>query len=350
MQKGVSGSTYKYEDGPVLLADLRPCPYKVTMQTDSLLSEVASTARSHPERIGPLTVAAVGTERYIADGHLRARALAMSGQESASARTVKLGSLKEAVRLHIELNTHGSINPVAMMDAISFVGARESAGLISERYAMLAKGFLHEKPRGIIDSFISEACKKYRTFEMPPYVAARLASIRDEQEQFSATKMVLNGTRNTRGSRFSFPSPTDLDVIILSLKPRNDSEKKVTIFEPEDDGREPPRIDRKEAELLVRGSPHNSILLCTCGKKMLINTRTRRVSRVSDDMGTRFIKLEEEDPARPVIVMPEAVLEFLDAEAESLRYVKVGSRRGLEKLASSLKDGPGLRIVVIMPR
>ncbi|SRR5579875_673949 len=340
---------YKFEDGQVPLADLKPCPFKVTLQTADLLSEVFNTARSHPERIEPITVALVGNERFLVDGHLRASALGMAKVGHSRARLVRLEDLREAVRLHIELNTHGSINPIAMMDALSYIGARDSPGLVSQRYSLLARGFLHEKSRKMIEEFLADACKKYRIVEMPFYVAARLASIEDKEEQFKTVKIVLNAVRSAKESRFAFPSPADLDVIALSLRPKKAEEKEVVIFEPEE-GSHGARISRKEAENLVRGSAHDSILMCTCGKRMLINTKTRAVSSIRDDERDSFVRLEGEDPARPAIMIPETALDFLEADVDSLRFVKIGSRKDLEKLASSFKNGAHARMVVILSR
>lgn len=334
---------YKFEHGLVRLSDLKPCPHRVTIQTSKLAEEVSNSAASDPERLDPITVAVLGNQHYIVNGHLRAEALAKIGHVSAKANIRHVKKLHEVVRMHIELNTSGSINPVAMMDALAYLRQHDPKGLVSERYASLARGMLGKRSREVVDKFLLRSCKKYRDVSIPFYVIEWLASIKDEGTQYEASMIVTEGAGMPNDRHLVFPTPAGLKDIEWSLRPQR-KEKEVVILRPET--KSWPEIQSEEAGELVRGSLYNSAFKCRCGRKLLLNTKTHKVSSVREE--SECIKLDEEVDAKPIFAIPGDVLEFLEGDVEGLRFLKISSRKELDKFASSIKGGARLKIVVIL--
>lgn len=341
---------YKFEEQTVELAGLRPSPVRVTLQTERLRADLVAAARKDPGRIEPITVGVLGESRYIINGHLRTAALASAKVKSFRAHIVQVRDLQEVVALHIRLNRHGTVNPISMMDAIGYLKESYRQDQATRRYSELARKLLHPGSRKALEKFLEEACARFVHVELPVHVVEWIVSFESAREQLVATRVLLDSVRHSKEYRFAFPTPSDLDLICHSLRPREEAEKDVIVYEPEREASSWPRIAKKEAEGLVRGSQHDSILQCRCGKKLLLNTKTRTVSSVNDDRRDRCIKLVEEDPARPVFAVPQSVLEFLQAgSGDGLRFVRINSKRELARFASSIKDAPDLRLVVVIP-
>lgn len=336
---------YEFEEKIVEISKLKPSPVKVTLQTEKLFMDVTGIAKAHPEQIEPITVAVLGDLQYIVNGHLRAKALEAAGRGSAKAHLVPVNEIADVVRLHIELNTHGSINPLKMLDAVRFLAKYDAAQSIPKRYQELAKKNLHPKVRKKWEEFLAGACRRYQTVELPIHVIERIAQFESEKEQMTTTTVITDSLTDVKERKFVFPAPADLEMILLTIAPR-DHEKKVTVFEPKKDGW--PKMNKKEAEEIVRGSPHDSIVQCECGNRLLLNTKTRQVARVTDDAKNRCIKLEESSPGRPVYGIPPAMVKFLEVQSEdSLRFLKIRSKRELERFAGTIKDDLPLRLVII---
>ncbi|MDE1765546.1 MAG: hypothetical protein KGI27_04620 [Thaumarchaeota archaeon] len=341
---------YKFDEEIVEISKLKPCPVRVTLQTDKLLRDLVSVARTRPEHIEPISVAVLGDSMYIANGHLRARALEEAGRNSTSAYLVTAKEISDVVRLHIELNRRGSINPLKMIDAVRFLQKHNAAQSVPKRYLELAEKNIYPKVRARWDEFLADASKRYSSVELPLHVVERIAQFESEKEQLTGTAVLTDSLLPVRESKFVFPAPQDLEMILRTIAPRY-HEKKATVFEPKESEKGWPKINREEAEELVRNTPHDSLVQCSCGKKLLLNTKTRQVSSVRDDAKNRCIRLEEEGQSEPVYAIPEGTVNFLGVESgDSLRFLKIRSKKELAKFASSLKDGVPLRLVMISPR
>ncbi len=337
---------YEFEENRAELSRLEPCPVRVTLHTEKVFGDLVRAAKARPEQIPPIEVAVLGDLRYIVDGHLRAKAIGSAGYNSARANFIPVKEIADVVRLHIELNVHSAINPLGMVDATRFLVKYHAEQSISKRYLELAKKRLYPKVRKVWEEFLAEACTRYPTVELPLHVIERIAEFSSEKEQMTATTVVTDSLKNVKERKFVFPTPADLEVILLSISPRH-HEKKVTVFEPKKERWS--KMSKSEAEDLVRGSPHDSIVQCKCGNRLLLNTKTHQVSRVTDDARNRCIKLEEADNAKPVYGIPPAIVEFLQAgSGESLRFLKIRSKRDLERFAGSIKDD--IPLVIISPR
>ncbi|HJU13573.1 MAG TPA: hypothetical protein VJ792_03880 [Candidatus Nitrosotalea sp.] len=345
MQCEVRDCMYKFEESIVRLSGLKPCPCRVTMHTAKMVEEVTEAARSDPERLEPITVAVLGKETYIANGHLRAHVLGKIGHDSARAHVVHVRRVSEIVKLHIDLNTHGAINPVAMMDALSYLRQHDQKKQVSERYSSLARGLLGAKARRVVEDFLDAACKKYRTVDMPFYVIEWLVSLGDDKTQYEAARILVELARSSRDQWLVFPSPAGLKEIADSLRPRRE-EKEVVVLRPK--AQSWPVVESKEASELVRGSPYDMIFQCKCGRKLLLNTKNRTVSSARDDKKAGCIRLDPQDGASPVFAIPGDILEFLEGDAEGLRFLKMDSKKELEKFVSSIRGGAQLRLVVIL--
>lgn len=343
---------YKFEEQLVELYKLRECPVKVTVHVEKLFSEVAIVAKHNPEQIEPITVAVLGDQFYVVNGHLRLRALQSAGHKEGRSYFIAVKSIAEVVRLHIGLNLHGSVSPFKMLDAVKFLQKHGSVQSVSDRYVELAKKVIYPNVRELLEGFLKDACRIHGSIEMPLYVVERIAEFESEKDQTLAATVILDSIKSLREGKFAFPTPADLDIIFLSIKPRKEQEKEVVIFDPKPEkGERWPKLEREKAEDLVRGSPHNSIVRCRCGNKLLLNTKTRRVSSVKDDAKNRFIKLQEEDEARSVYSLPDSVAEFLHTEpGKPLRFVRIRSKKELVKLASRIRQDAKLRLIVILPR
>ena len=121
--------------------------------------------------------------------------------------------------------------------------------------------------------------------------------------------------------------------MILSSLTQRQSEKEIIVFEPpesEKKGWKKPNM--KEAENLIRGSSHNSLVRCKCGRDLLLDTKTHRVSDVNFDQENQCIKLVDGD-GQAAYVVPPTVIEFLKVEdGQSLRVVTIDGPRDLKSL------------------
>lgn len=343
---------YKFEERLVELGKLKPSPVKVTLQTEKLFRDLVAAAKENPGNVEPIAVAVLGSSKYIVNGHLRARALEKAGIDSARAHLVDVNDIADVVRLHIELNMHGSINPLGMLDAAKFFKKHRTEQPALQKYLELEKRVLHQTVRLQIEAFLEEACKKYYRVELPPYILEWIVGFENEKDQALATTEILESLMHTKESKFVFPTPTDLEVISKSLKPREDRGKDVIVYSPKNGSRSSAKsMSRKEAEDLVRGSSHDGIVQCSCGKKLLLNSKTRRVSSITDDRKNRCIRLEEEGDSSPVFAIPQAMLDFMETSPkDSLRIIRIGSKKDLEMFAFSLKGSPQMRMLVVLPR
>ena len=342
---------YEFEEKTIDLSKLKPCPVKVTFYTDKLFRDLVAVAKTHPEQIEPIAVAILGDSQYIVNGHLRVKALESAGHDTASAYFIPVKEIADVVRLHLELNAHGSINPIKMLDAVQFLEKHHAEQSISKRYLELSKKKLYPKIRDEWEEFLTDACRKYTNVELPIHVIEKIAEFSSEKEQLTATTVIIDSMKNVKDRKFIFPGPSDLEIILLSIAPKH-NEKEVIVFEPEESEKEKwPKLNKKEAEDLVNGSSHNSIVQCKCGNKLLLNTKTHAVSSVTDDAKNQCIKLEEEDQSKPVYALPPSSIEFLQVgSGDSLRFLKIKSKRELEKFAKSIKDDTQLRLVIISPK
>lgn len=341
---------YRFDEKLVELSKLKPCPVKVTLQTDKFLKDLVTVARTHPEQIEPIAVAVLGSSMYIANGHLRARALEEAGKDSTYAYLIPVKEISDVLRLHIELNRRGSINPLKMVDAVRFLQKHNAAQFVHKRYLELAEKNIYPKVRARWDEFIANASKRYSAVELPLHVIERIAQFESEKDQLTGTEVLTESLLPVRESKFVFPAPQDLEMILLNIAPKH-QKKKATVFEPKRSEKGWPKVDKEEAEELVRNTPHDSLVQCSCGKRLLLNTKTHQVSSVKDDTKNRCIKIEEEGQSEPVYAIPEGTVEFLGAESgDSLRFLKIRSKRELDKFASSLKDDTPLHLVIISPK
>ncbi|MGI0094465.1 MAG: hypothetical protein ACREA8_10235, partial [Nitrosotalea sp.] len=258
--------------------------------------------------------------------------------------------IADVVRLHIDLNIHGSINPFKMIDAVLFLEKYHAEQSISKGYHDLAKKKPYPKVREHWEQFLEDACRRYTHVDLPLHVILRIADFNSEKEQLMASTVIIDSIKHVKDRKFVFPAPHDLDVILQSISPKH-SEKEVIVYEPKEPKKEKwPRLDKKEAEDLVQGSSHNSIVQCKCGKKLLLNTKTHAVSSVTDDAKNGCIKLEEEERGKSAYAIPPSIIEFLCAEGDALRFLKIRSKKELERFSRSIKDDKPLRLVMILSR
>ncbi len=340
---------YEFDEKIVQISRLEPSPVKVTLHTERLLKDLTAVAKAHPEHIEPIAVAVLGDSQYIVNGHLRVKALESAGQDSARAYFIPVKEIADVVRLHIELNTHGSVNPLRMLDAVRFLKKHHAEQALPKRYLDLEEKKLYPNVCDAWDQFLADAGRRYTSVELPLYVIESIAEFRLEKEQLTASTVIMDSLRHVKERKFVFPAPPELELILVSVLPKQ-SEKEVIVFEPREPQKERlPRLDRKEAEDLVRASPHNSIVQCKCGNKLLLNTKTHAVSSVTDDAKNRCIKLEDGGEGKPVYTIPQSIAQFVQAEGDSLRFLKIRSKRDLERFAKSIKDGVPLRLVMICP-
>ena len=341
---------YEFDEKLVEISRLEPSPVKVTFHTEKLFKDLAAVAKANPERIEPVAVAVLGNLQYIINGHLRLKALKSAGHHSARAHIIPVKEIADVVRLHIELNAHGSINPLRMLDAVRFLKRHHAEQTLPKRYLDLAEKKPYPSVSDAWDKFLKYAGSKYASVELPLYVIERIAEFRLEKEQLTASTVIMDSLKNVKERKFVFPAPPELELILVSVLPKQ-SEKEVIVFEPGKTGKERwPRPDKKEAEDLVRASPHNSMVQCRCGKRLLLNTKTRAVSGVTDDEKNGCIKLEEEKEGMPVYAIPQSITEFVEAGGDSLRFLKIRSKKELERFTGTIKDDTPLRLVIISPR
>lgn len=340
---------YEFDERLVKISRLEPSPVKVTLQTEKLFKDLRAVARANPQCIEPIAVALLGETTYIVNGHLRAKALESAGHDSAKAYYIPVKEIADIVRLHIELNVHGSVNPLRMLDAVRFLKKHHAEQTLPKRYLDLAEKKLYPNVSDTWDEFLAEASKRYTSVELPLYIIERIAQFRLEKEQLTASTVIMDSLKHVKDRKFVFPAPPELEIILVSVLPKQ-SEKEVIVFEPDKSQEKRwPRLDRKEAEDLVRASSHNSIVQCMCGKKLLLNTKTHAVAGVTDDAKNKCIKLEEGGEGRHVYAIPQSITDFLEAEGDSVRFLKIRSKRELERFAKSLKDEP-LCLVIISPK
>ncbi|MHB8603446.1 MAG: hypothetical protein ACYC6W_02490 [Nitrosotalea sp.] len=338
---------HQYEEGLANISKLKPCPVKVTIHTGKMLKDLTQVAKSSPDKIEPIIIAILGSEQYVANGDLRVKAFENAGKDSLKAWFVTVKSIADVVKLHVDLNIHGSINPLKMVDAVRYLEKHNVVPSIDKRYAELAKKTLHPKVRLAWDEFLNEVCEKYPNVDLPIHVMEQITEFSTEKEQLDATVVILDTMRNLKSNKFVFPAPPALEVILSSLIQGN-KEKDMIIFEPETDpGEEWGKPNKKEAENLIRGSPYNSLVHCKCGRDMLLDTKTRKVSNVELDSKNDIVKLEDGD-GQPLFVLPPKYLKFLEPEeGQPLRAIRVNGPKELEKFAKSLKPNTSFKMVII---
>ena len=336
-----------YEEGLANISKLKPCPVKVTIHTEKMLKDLTQVAKSNPDKIEPIIVAVLGSEQYVSNGDLRVKAFENAGKDSLNAWFVSVKSIADVVKLHVDLNIHGSINPLKMSDAVRYLEKHNVVPSVDKRYVELAKKTLHPKVRLAWDEFLNQACAKYPNVDIPIHVIEKITGFSTEKEQSSATIVILDSMRNLKSNKFVFPAPPALEVILSSLIQKN-MDKDVIVFEPETSpGEKWDRPDKKEAEDLIRGSPYNSLVHCKCGRDMLLDTKTRKVSNVKLDSENDIVKLEDGD-GQPLFVLPPKYLRFLEPEeGQPLRAIPVNGPKDLEKFAKSLKQNTSFKMVII---
>lgn len=337
---------FKYEEAIANISKLKPCPVKITLHTEKMLKDLTGIVKTNPEQIEPIVVAILGSEQYISNGDLRVKAFENAGKDSIKAWCINVKTISDVVRLHIELNTRGSINPIKMTEAVRYLEKHNVIPLVDKRYLELAKKTLYPKVRQEWEDFIITACQKHPNVELPIHVIEKIADFSTEKEQLTATTVILDTVRTLKSNRFVFPAPPALEVILSSLTQRQ-SEKEIIVFEPpESEKKDWKKPNMKEAENLIRGSSHNSLVRCKCGRDLLLDTKTHRVSNVNFDKDNQCIKLVDGD-GEAAYVVPPTVLEFLKVEdGQSLRVVTINGPRELEKFAKSLKSS-SFRIAVV---
>ncbi|MDE1839063.1 MAG: hypothetical protein KGH87_04000 [Thaumarchaeota archaeon] len=337
---------FKYEEAIVYISKLKPCPVKVTLHTEKMLKDLTGIVKTNPDQIEPIVVGILGSEQYISNGDLRVKAFEHAGKDSIKAWCINVKTISDVVRLHIELNTRGSINPIKMAEAVRYLEKHNVIPLVDKRYQELAKKTLYSKVRQEWDDFIITACQKHPNVEIPIHVIEKIADFSTEKEQLTATTVILDTVRTLKPNRFVFPAPPALEVILSSLTQRQ-SEKEIIVFEPpESEKKEWKKLDMKEAENLIRGSSHNGFVRCKCGRDLLLDTKTHRVSNVNFDKENQCIKLVDGD-GQAAYVVPPTVIEFLKVEdGQSLRIATINGSGELEKFAKSLKSS-SFRMVVV---
>lgn len=318
------------------------------LQTEKQFSDVAASAKAHPERIEPITVAVLGSSQYIVNGHLRARALLEAGKISANVHIIPVKDIAEVVGLHIKLNEHGSFDPIGMIDAAKFLKKHNSEHLIEKRWRDIAEKALFPKVRAYIGSFIEEAKKRYARAEFPFHVIKWTVSHQEESLQLKATMLLCESLKQGRDSELVFPDKMPLAMVTEQVRERGGDQKKTTVYQHKDKKKKP-KISREEAERLIRGSSHDSFVDCSnCDNMMLLNGKTRAVSSVKHDDAHDCIKLEQEKDAAPVYAIPPKMLNFLGLEPKgTIRITPISSRKDLEKLVSGVTDGAKLRMLVL---
>ncbi|MDE1813088.1 MAG: hypothetical protein KGI05_00355 [Thaumarchaeota archaeon] len=336
-----------YEEGLANISKLKPCPVKVTIHTGKMLKDLTQVARSNPDKIEPIIVAVLGSEQYVANGDLRVKSFENAGKDSLNAWFVTVKSIADVVKLHLDLNIHGSINPLKMADAVHYLEKHNAASSVDKRYVELAKKTLHPKVRLAWDEFLIEACVRHPNVDLPIHVIEQITEFSTEKEQLDATVVILDSMRNLKSNKFVFPAPPALEVILSSLIQGN-KEKDMIIFEPKTGpGEEWGKPDKKEAENLIRGSPYNGLVHCKCGRDMLLDTKTHKVSNVRLDSENDIMKLEDGD-GQPLFALPPKYLKFLEPEeGQPLRIVAMDGPKELEKFAKSLKQNTSFKMVII---
>ncbi|MDE1863606.1 MAG: hypothetical protein KGI33_11945 [Thaumarchaeota archaeon] len=339
---------YQFEEQTVELARLAPCPVKVTIQSESLFKNILASARNHPELIEPITVAALGQSHYIVNGHLRARALLEAGRDSARAHIVRAGEISEIVSLHIELNAHGHINSLAMLDAFEFLRGHGREYLVEKRYREAAKRPLCHAARAHLESFLSQACQRYDEVSFPRHVLWWIVSQEDENTQLKASEVLTQSLLQSR-RELQYPTGHDLDLLSQDLKLRVMEEQEPLVYRPRPSPKKGAKISREE-ECLVRGSPTDGIAICPCGRHLAIMGRERRVSTIKKAASGALLRLEEAGSVTPVYAIPSELLAFLGVErGNRVRIIRISSRRDMARLASSLKGAPEVRMLAVVP-
>jgi len=328
------------------LAKLKPCPIKVMLQTDKQFQDVLSSAKSHPERIEPITVAVLGSVQYIVNGHLRARALVEAGKSSTKAHIIPVKEIAEVVGLHIKLNEHGSYDPLGMIDAAKFLKKHNAEHWIEKRWRDLADKTFHSKVRAYIESFIEEAKKRYARAEFPFHVIKWTVSHQEESLQLKVITLLCKSLLQKRESELVFPDKMPLAQITESVNQKKD-EKKTVVYQNKD--KKKSKVSKEEAERLIRGSPHDSFFECSnCEEMNLLNGRTREVSGIKHDDAHDCIKLEHEDDATPVYSIPPKMIKFLGLERkDKIQITTISSKKDLEKFTLAIKDSAKLRMLVL---
>src|SRR5579864_6775086 len=198
---------YEFEEKTVALSKLRACPVKVTFYTDKLFRDLVVVAKTHPEQIEPIAVAVLGDSQYIVNGHLRVKAFESADRDSANAYFIPVKEIADVVRLHLELNAHGSINPIKMLDAAQFLEKHHAEQSISKRYLELSKKKLYSKVRDEWEEFLTDACRRYTNVELPIHVIEKIAEFESEKEQLTATTVIIDSMKNVKDRKFVFPAP-----------------------------------------------------------------------------------------------------------------------------------------------
>jgi len=335
---------FKYEERIVNTSNLRPCPVKVTLHTFKMMRDLTNVVKSNPEQIEPIVVAILDSEQYVINGDLRVSAHIHAGKHSIMAWCINVETIADVERLHIELNTHGSINPIKMTEALQFLEKYEVIPSVDKRYRDLAKKILYPAVLKEWEDFIEITCRKYPNIEIPLYIIERIADFVTEKEQLTASTVILDTVRTLKPNRFVFPAPPALEVILSSITPRQ-VEKEIIVFEPEESEQDWSRPVIKDAENLIRGSSYNSLVHCKCGKDLLLDTKTRRVSDVNLDEENQCIKLVDGD-GEATFMVPPTIIEFLKVEeGQSLRIATITGIKELEKFARTLSSASRLVIV-----
>lgn len=335
---------YKYEEKTVITSELKHCPVKVTMHTLKMVRDLSNVVKSNPEQIEPIIVAILGTEQYLINGDLRVNAFEFAGKKSIPALCIKVETIADVQRLHIELNTRGSINPIKMAEGLQFLAKYNVIPYVDNRYRELAKKTLYPTVLKEWENFTELTCRKYPHIEIPLYIIERIAEFSTEKEQLTATTVILDTVRTLKPNRFVFPAPPALEVILSSIA-QMQSKKEIIVFEPDESEKDWTRPVIKDAENLIRGSSHNSLVHCKCGRDLLLDTKTHRVSDVNFDTANQCIKLVDGD-GEATYVVPPTVIEFLKVEeGQSLRIATINGIKELEKFAKNLNTSS--RIVVV---
>ncbi|MHB9160059.1 MAG: hypothetical protein ACYC6W_04155, partial [Nitrosotalea sp.] len=195
---------FKYEEAIADISKLKPCPVKVTLHTEKMLKDLTGIVKTNPDQIEPIVVAILGSEQYILNGDLRVKAFENAGKDSIKSWCINVKTISDVVRLHIELNTHGSINPIKMAEAVRYLEKHNVVPLVDKRYLELAKKTLYPKVRQEWDDFIITACQKHPNVDLPIHIIEKIADFSTEKEQLTATTVILDTVRTLKPNRFVF--------------------------------------------------------------------------------------------------------------------------------------------------
>lgn len=326
----------------VLLDEVEPYPYRITIHTAKKIDSLIKIAKSRPQMLPPLEVAITkdGT-RYLVKRHSVYEALKAAAKKEFAANIHHVDGLEDIAILHTRLSQSSPVNPFA------FLKMRQALGIAPEKLiqqccldpglASIVDAKLSADVINAVINFAEELATRLSRVEIPVYFVDFLSK-QSEHDQVHIAQAVRESILNTAGGldrlndrNYVFPTLPQLRLFASSQKIESS-----TIFRQIDEG-QPQKKSKKLVHLadsVCGTNPHLGII--KLGKKTYrINTKDRTFAEIKDG---KYQVVETVGAINNVYYLPQEYVEFVGSEGEPF-LTKISSARQLRKIAQKIKDG-----------